>query len=345
MDNPAATGWGIPCRACGAGCRPIDRFCSQCGRPDPTGRLRSVESDNMLVSPTLVVDDDDGNLESATFFAPPPQGVAMELEHPDDATYVKAATAPGRRRDKLLQTKAQLDEMLVPGAVFGRRYRIQRFLGAGAMGYVCAAVDESIDEVIALKILSVPIHDEPEAFERFKLELKLARKIRHRNVVQSFDLGFADGFPFISMEYIDADNLLKHLGRQEMYPEKAALAILRQVLRGLRAAHDLNIVHRDIKPENILVNKDEMAFITDCGIARSADLARRRELAGTPDYMAPEQLRMEQVSPASDIYSCGVLLYKMLTGKLPYNASTLPKVMEAHLYSQPNPVPADISVS
>jgi serine/threonine protein kinase len=298
----------------------------------------------VLISPTLVVDDDDGNLESATFFAPPPE-FTNEPEQANDPTYVKAPTAPVRRRDKLLQTKAQLDEMLVPGAVFGRRYRIQRFLGAGAMGYVCAAVDESIDEVIALKILSVPIHDEPEAFERFKLELKLARKIRHRNVVQSFDLGFADGFPFISMEYIDADNLLKHLGRQEMYPEKAALAILRQVLRGLRAAHDLNIVHRDIKPENILVNKDDMAFITDFGIATSADLARRRELAGTPDYMAPEQLRMEPVSPASDIYSCGVLLYKMLTGKLPYNATGLPKVMEAHLYAQPNPVPADIPVS
>src|SRR5258708_4429842 len=231
MDSPAATGWGIPCRACGAGCRPIDRYCSQCGRPDPTGRLRAVESDEMLISPTLVVDDDDGNLESATFFAPPPQGAAMESEHADEPTYVKAPTAPVRRRDKLLQTKAQLDEMLVPGAVFGRRYRIQRFLGAGAMGYVCAAVDESIDEVIALKILSVPIHDEPEAFERFKLELKLARKILHRNVVQSFALDFADGFPFISMEYIDADNLLKHLRRQETYAEPRALAILRQVGR------------------------------------------------------------------------------------------------------------------
>ena len=160
------------------------------------------------------------------------------------------------------------------------------------MGYVCSAIDESIDEVVALKVLSLPIHEDPDAFERFKNELKLARRIRHRNVVQSFDLGFAEGYPFISMEYIDADNLLKHLTRRPNFDEHSALTIMRQVLRGLRAAHDLGIVHRDIKPENILLNKDRMAFITDFGIATSQDLVRK-ELAGTPDYMAPEQLRCE----------------------------------------------------
>ncbi len=344
MDSPVSPGWDIPCLGCGTGCRSIDRFCSQCGRHDPTGaQALSAASDDLLTAATLIGDDEDSNLESATFLTPVPPADG------DPLTVLKAmeakSTAPSRRRDKTLQTKAQLDQMLVPGAVFGRRYRIQRFLGAGAMGYVCAAVDESIDEVVALKILSVPIHDEPEAFERFKLELKLARKIRHRNVVQSFDLGFADGFPFISMEYIDADNLLKHLARQETYTEPRALAILRQVVRGLRAAHDLGIVHRDIKPENILVNKDRMAFITDFGIATSADLVRRRELAGTPDYMAPEQLRMERVTPASDLYSCGVLLYKMLTGSLPYDAKTLPEILDAHQRATPNAVPEELEVS
>src|SRR5258708_7586560 len=213
-------------------CRPTDRVCSQCGRHDPTGaQASSAPGDDLLTAATLVGDDDDANLESATFLTPVPPADG------DPLTVLKAmaakSTAPSRRRDKTLQTKPQLDQTLVPRALFGRRYRIQRFLGAGAMGYVCDAVDESIDEVVALKILSVPIHDEPEAFERFKLELKLARKIRHRNVVQSFDLGFADGFPFISMEYIDADNLLKHLSRQETYAEPAALAILRQVVRGV----------------------------------------------------------------------------------------------------------------
>jgi serine/threonine protein kinase len=341
MDSPVSPGWDIPCRECRAGCRSIDRFCSQCGISDPTGKRAFTPTDDDLLTAATLVGDEDGNVESATFLSPaPPEGA-------DPVTVMKAAkpSTGSRRRDKAQHTKNQLDQLLVPGAVFGRRYRIQKFLGAGAMGYVCAAVDESIDEMVALKILSVPIHDEPEAFERFKLELKLARKIRHRNVVQSFDLGFADGFPFISMEYIDADNLLKHLARQETYAETAALGILRQAMRGLRAAHDLGIVHRDIKPENILVNKDSMAFITDFGIATSADLVKRRELAGTPDYMAPEQLRMERVTPASDLYSCGVLLHKMLTGSLPYDARTLAEIMDAHLHGKPNEIPENLAVS
>ena len=346
MDSQKWPGWEIPCIGCGAGCRSIDRFCSQCGRPEPAGRAEprpplafsAEQDDDFLRSPTLVVDDEDGNAESATFIAPPPAAGG------EPGTFVMPESTR-KKRDRTEQTKAQLAQMLVPGAVFGRRYRIHRFLGAGAMGYVCAATDESIDEMVALKILSVPIHDEPDAFERFKLELKLARRIRHRNVVQSFDLGFADGYPFISMEYIDADNLLKHLARQETYAEQAALSILRQVIRGLRAAHALGIVHRDIKPENILVNKDAMAFITDFGIATSADLARRRELAGTPDYMAPEQLRMEPVVPASDLYSCGVLLYKMLTGSLPYDGKTLAQIMDAHLRRKPNAIPDTVAVS
>jgi CheY-like chemotaxis protein len=250
-----------------------------------------------------------------------------------------------KRAEIQAQREAELRGMLVPNAVFGRRYRIQRFLGSGAMGYVCSAVDESIDEVVALKILSAPMQEDPDAFERFKLELKLARKIRHRNVVQSFDLGFADGYPYISMEYIDADNMLKHLHRKGPFEEPHALAILRQVLRGLRAAHDLGIIHRDIKPENILLNKDRIAFITDFGIATPANIGKVRELAGTPDYMAPEQLRMEPVTPASDIYSCGVLFYRMITGNLPYRGESITQIMDAHLHAAPDPIPDEAPIS
>jgi serine/threonine protein kinase len=119
---------------------------------------------------------------------------------------------------------------------------------------------------------------------------------------------------------------------------------MRQVLRGLRAAHDLGIVHRDIKPENILLNKDRMAFITDFGIATSQDLVRR-ELAGTPDYMAPEQLRCEAVVPASDLYSCGVVLYRMLTGVLPYRAKSITEVLDAHLNASPEPIDESLDIS
>jgi len=318
-------GYDLACHGCGAGVRPIDRFCSQCGRRDPAHQEAARSDDPVLTSPTMVGGD---------------------TEFPDDAseptsqaTLIKSDTGASTRANTLA-----VQRMLAPGSVFARRYRIQRFLGSGAMGYVCSAIDESIDEVVALKVLSLPIHEDPDAFERFKNELKLARRIRHRNVVQSFDLGFAEGYPFISMEYIDADNLLKHLMRKPTFDEQAALSIMRQVLRGLRAAHDLGIVHRDIKPENILLNKDRMAFITDFGIATSQDLVRR-ELAGTPDYMAPEQLRCEAVVPASDLYSCGVVLYRMLTGELPYRAKSISEVLEAHLNAAPEPIDESLPIS
>lgn len=337
-------GWDIPCHACGAGCRAVDRFCSQCGVADPTGRLAAGSNPSLLdlelTAPTIVAGDADEMRSDATMLGAPPP---TEGSHPPST--VRPSGGAGRTK-RHLESVATLERILVPGGVFGRRYRVQRFLGAGAMGYVCSAVDGSIDEVVALKILSAPVQEDPESFERFKTELKLARRIRHRNVVQSFDLGFADGFPYISMEYVDADNLHKHLARRSSFPEGIALSILRQVLRGLRAAHDLGIIHRDIKPENILLNKDGIAFITDFGIATSARaLKSKREIAGTPDYMSPEQLRGHDITASSDLYSCGVLLYRMLAGRLPFETKSITKTIEAHLHDAPDPLSAELEVS
>ncbi|HEX3110892.1 MAG TPA: serine/threonine-protein kinase [Thermoanaerobaculia bacterium] len=338
-------GWDIPCHACGAGCRAVDRFCSQCGVADPTGRFANASDpsalDLELTAPTHIAGDADEMRSDATMLGAP--APTAEGSHPPSTAHPSGSGGRSRRH---LEAVATLERILVPGGVFGRRYRIQRFLGAGAMGYVCSAVDSSIDEVVALKILSAPVQEDPDSFERFKTELKLARKIRHRNVVQSFDLGFADGFPYISMEYVDADNLHKHLSRRASFPEPIALSILRQVLRGLRAAHELGIIHRDIKPENILLNKDGIAFITDFGIATSARaLKAKREIAGTPDYMSPEQLRGNEITPASDLYSCGVMLYRMLAGRLPFEAKTITNTIAAHLHDTPDPLPADLEIS
>jgi len=325
-------GYDLTCVSCGCGVRPIDRFCSQCGRESPTTITAEEEG---LTSPTVIVGTDEGT--GSQTFASPEQNFSDPL--------LPTVSRRARRIEMQKQREEDLRQLLSPGSVFGRRYRVQRFLGAGAMGHVCSAIDESIDEVVALKVLSAPMQEDPDAFERFKLELKLARKIRHRNVVQSFDLGFADGFPYISMEYIDADNLLRHLHRKGTFDETSALAIVRQVLRGLRAAHDLGIIHRDIKPENILLNKDRIAFITDFGIATPSNLGKTRELAGTPDYMAPEQLRCDPVTPASDIYSCGVLFYRMLTGNLPYAGESITQIIDAHRHAEPAPIPGELPIS
>lgn len=325
MDS--ASPYDLICVSCGSACRAMDRFCSQCGRADPANRDALLRAET--ITPATAGENAE---ETATIVG-------------DDSLDEDTIIGQSARRRSTEKNLATLAQMLVPGAVFARRYRIQRFLGSGAMGYVCAAIDESIDELVALKILSRQIQDDPDAFERFKLELKLARRIRHRNVVQSFDLGFGDGYPYISMEYIDADNLQPHLARRERFNEREALMIIRQVLRGLRAAHDLGIIHRDIKPENILLNKDRIAFITDFGIATHADLSRRRELVGTPDYMAPEQLRCEPVTPAADLYACGALLYRMVSGGLPYHVETLAQILDAHRTAVPRPIPDEIPLS
>jgi serine/threonine protein kinase len=334
-------GYDNPCVACGAGCRAIDRFCSQCGKEDPLGPRDDppyLFDDELATSDTVIAGDADELRPDATM-------VSTAETDPDASATAISGPPTARRSRRAGEAAATLERMLIPGNVFGRRYKIQRFLGAGAMGYVCSAIDSSIDEIVALKILSASVQEDPVGYERMKTELKLARKIRHRNVVQSFDLGFADGYPYISMEYIDADNLMKHLQRRSQFPETVALAIMRQVLRGLRAAHDLGIVHRDIKPENILLNKDGIAFITDFGIATTARRVRKREIAGTPDYMAPEQLRGEEVTRASDLYSCGVMLYRMVTGNLPFHATTISKTIEAHLTLPPDPIADDLDVT
>jgi CheY-like chemotaxis protein len=206
------------------------------------------------------------------------------------------------------------------------------------MGSVFAALDESIEDVVALKVLSPKFSGDAAMLDQFKKELKLARKVRQRNVVQGFDLGFADGLCYISMEYIDAENLSSFLSRNGPLSEGDALRIMQQVLRGLRAAHDLGIIHRDIKAGNILINSDRMAFITDFGLATPAALVPRLQ-GGTPPCMAPEQFLGNAVVEATDLYACGVLLQLLLTGSPPFRGDDFGALMEAHLHAAPEPVP------
>ena len=230
------------------------------------------------------------------------------------------------------------DPPLRPGDLFARRYRIQRRLGQGGMGSVFAARDESIEDVVALKVLSRKFSGDAAMLDQFKRELKLVRKVRQRNVVQGFDLGFADDLCYISMEFIDAENLSSFLARNGPLPEPDALRVMQQVLRGLKAAHDVGIIHRDIKSGNILINSDRVAFITDFGLATPSALIPRL-LGGTPVYMAPEQFLGEAVVEATDLYACGILLQLLLTGWPPFRGDDFAALREAHLTAQPEPVP------
>lgn len=223
----------------------------------------------------------------------------------------------------------------VRGDLFAGRYRIERALGEGGMGRVYEAHDTRLDERVALKLLSFAAADD-EHMARFQKEVRLARRITHPNVARTHDIGDADGSPFLTMELIDGQSLddlidarLEHAGPREgpLAPDEAVEVAIPMAL-GLEAAHRAGVVHRDLKPANVMIETREGALarvvITDFGVARAVDGAEKQTsgVLGTPIYMAPEQIVGEEVGPFSDIYSLGVVLYEMLTGRLPFTGAT-----------------------
>jgi serine/threonine protein kinase/Tfp pilus assembly protein PilF len=211
------------------------------------------------------------------------------------------------------------------GTLFANRYEIIEPLGRGGMGKVYRAEDTKIKQEIAIKLIRPEISSDKKTIERFSNELKMARMISHRNVGRMFHLGEEDGVHYITMEYVAGQNLkglIKQSGRLAL---GTAIIIAEQICEGLQEAHKLGIVHRDLKPSNIMIDKDGSARIMDFGIARTTTgkgLTGAGIVIGTPEYMSPEQVDKKDVDQRSDIYSLGVILYKMLTGKVPFIGET-----------------------
>jgi tetratricopeptide (TPR) repeat protein/predicted Ser/Thr protein kinase len=214
---------------------------------------------------------------------------------------------------------------LAPGTSIGSRYEIVRLLGQGGMGAVYQAHDKELERQVAIKVIRADMASNPEILRRFKQELILARQITHKNVIRIFDLGQADGIKFITMEYIEGENLQVVLrGKKKLEPAEAA-NILAQVCRALEAAHHEGVIHRDLKPQNIMLDKTGRAYVMDFGIARSmlsAGMTQTGALIGTPDYMSPEQAKGQTLDARSDLFSIGIIFYEMLSGKVPFDADT-----------------------
>jgi tetratricopeptide (TPR) repeat protein/predicted Ser/Thr protein kinase len=212
-----------------------------------------------------------------------------------------------------------------PGTVLGHRYEILALLGQGGMGAVYKAHDTELERMVALKIIRPELTTNPEILKRFKQELILARQVTHRNVIRIFDLGQADGFKFITMEYLEGQDLRGYLKEKgKMTPEEAVLVIV-QICRALEAAHSEGVIHRDLKPQNIMLDANGRAYVMDFGIARSAYLPGMTQtgaLVGTPEYMSPEQAKGEKIGERSDLFSLGVILYELLIGQSPYYSET-----------------------
>ncbi len=208
--------------------------------------------------------------------------------------------------------------------LFGR-YEVIEELGRGGMGKVLRVLDTKVHEEVALKLIRPQLAEKGETLERFRNELKLARRISHRNVCRMFDFDEVDGTPFISMEYIEGRSLNRLLKESGKLPMERLLPIAEGICRGLAEAHRLGVVHRDLKPHNVMLDSDGEPRILDFGIARStatSGLTEMGTMLGTPEYMSPEQVSGAEIDRRSDIYSLGVILFEMAIGRLPFEADT-----------------------
>jgi serine/threonine protein kinase len=215
------------------------------------------------------------------------------------------------------------------GSTLGERYRVLGLLGRGGMGEVYRAVDLKLNQSVALKFLPEATARDPRLLERFHGEVRIARQVSHANVCRVYDLGEIRGSPYISMEYVDGEDLGSLLRRIGRLPGDKAVEIARKLCAGLAAAHAKGVLHRDLKPANVMIDGRGQVLIMDFGLAAIADQVQGAEIRnGTPAYMAPEQLGGREVTARSDIYSLGLVMFEMFTGKRPGQSAT--------------PLPADI---
>jgi tetratricopeptide (TPR) repeat protein/predicted Ser/Thr protein kinase len=234
---------------------------------------------------------------------------------------------------------------LPTGTIFGGRYQIIELLGRGGMGRVYRALDTKAHEEVAIKLIRPDIAEDKRTLERFVNEIKLAHKISHRNIGKMYHLGEDQGRHFITMEYVPGEDLKSFIRRSRRLDIATTVAIAKQVCSGLGEAHDSGIVHRDLQPGNIMIDKDGNAKILDFGIARAVGVpgvTAEGSVIGTPEYMSPEQVEGLDTDRRSDIYSFGVIMFEMVTGRLPFAADT-PFVVAFKQRSETPPPPEELN--
>ncbi|MEZ4294572.1 MAG: serine/threonine-protein kinase [Polyangiaceae bacterium] len=211
-------------------------------------------------------------------------------------------------------------------------------LGAGGMGNVYRARDLELGEEVALKMLRPEIVSNPTALDRFRLEVKLSRRVTHPHVARMFDIGEHGGERYLTMELIDGPPLSALLQRDGRLPVERAISIACGVCEGLSAAHAANVIHRDLKPDNVLLAKDGRTVVTDFGIAQAVGAEQTRfssGFVGTPAYMSPEQVEGRAAGPAADLYALGAMLFEMVTGDVPWTGDSVFAVAAARLLHPP----------
>ena len=263
-------------------------------------------------------------------------------ENPGDSTFCgKCGThiTPHPEVPPLVtETLETSQEELTTGSVFAGRYQVIEELGKGGMGKVYRVLDKKLNEEVALKLIKPEIASDKNTLERFKNELKLARKVVQKNVGRMFDIGEETGTHYITMEYVPGEDLKSFIRRSGQLAVGTTIRIAKQICEGLSEAHSIGIVHRDLKPSNIMIDKVGHARIMDFGIARSLKgkgITGAGAIIGTPEYMSPEQVDGKDADQMSDIYSFGIILYEMLTGRLPFEGETPLSIAVQHRSDTP----------
>jgi len=261
-------------------------------------------------------------------------------ENTSDSEFCKkcATPLPSSKGILITETLETPKKELTTGSIFAGRYQIIEELGKGGMGKVYRALDKKLNEEVALKLIKPEIASDKKTLERFNNELKFARKIAHKNVGRMYELMEEKGTHFITMEYVPGQDLRGLIRQTGQLAVGTALSIAKQVCEGLTEAHRLGVIHRDLKPQNIMIDKEGNARIMDFGIARSLKakgITGAGVMVGTPEYMSPEQVESKEVDQRSDVYTLGVILYEMVTGRVPFEGDTPLSVAVKHKTEAP----------
>src|ERR1700678_132718 len=300
LDGPA--GAGVPVKGDSSdtnfpqGPSPEQPVDSEATLADPQGTFIDLQA-------TLV--DLDATLPEG--FSPPPSSSSSSFKP------IRSRTAEASI--PLLQT----------GEVLGGRYEILQMLGEGGMGAVYKARDRELDRFVALKLIRRELGANPAIVARFKQELLLSHQVTHKNVIRIYDLGDSDGVKFISMEFVEGRDLRGLILERKKFPPAEAVEIILQICRALEAAHSVGVIHRDLKPQNVMRDKTGRILVMDFGMARTLEgdgMTQTGALVGTMEYMSPEQALAGELDQRSDLFAVGLILYELLSGKMPYKAES-----------------------